>query len=213
MKPKILCFGDSNTWGFIPASAEPDSRYGPDVRWTGILTSLLADKATLLEEGLNSRTTDLDYPDVPGKNGLKALPSILAAQAPIDVFVVLLGSNDLKQAFHRTPESITKGLDRVLACAQSATARQPIPVKMLVLAPPIPKAQHVYDAFRYDGLEVKAHRLGPLYHALADHYGAEFLDLADKIPSSCLDGVHLDPAQHRQIAELLHPILIRLLST
>jgi lysophospholipase L1-like esterase len=200
MAAKILCFGDSNTWGYVPSLDDPEVRFGPETRWTGVLQSLLGSRATVIEEGLNSRTTDLDYPDVAGKNGLAALPGVLATHAPIHTFVVLLGSNDLKQLFGRSPQEIAGALERVI---QAALASQEPSPGLLVLSPPIPLQAHVYDSFRYEGLEIKARALAPLYRELAVRYGGRFVDLAAHIVSSKVDGVHLDPSEHRKIATLV----------
>ena len=64
---RILCYGDSNTWGYIPASG---ARYEPDVRWTGVAQRLLGSDYTLIEEGMNGRTTVYENPLSPGRNGM-----------------------------------------------------------------------------------------------------------------------------------------------
>ena len=51
---RILCYGDSNTWGYIPLT---EKRYPPEVRWTGRLQRLLGPDYQVLEDGLSGRTT------------------------------------------------------------------------------------------------------------------------------------------------------------
>ncbi len=92
----ILCYGDSNTWGYIPATA---GRYPPDVRWPGVMRKLLGEKYNVIEEGLNGRTTVWEDPYKPGRNGLELLIPILDSHNPIDLVVVMLGTNDLKHFY------------------------------------------------------------------------------------------------------------------
>ena len=48
MKKRIMCFGDSNTWGANPSDG---SRYPEDVRWTGVLQQTLGEGYQVIEEG------------------------------------------------------------------------------------------------------------------------------------------------------------------
>ena len=197
-----MCFGDSNTWGCIPNRSDIDERYPVEVRWTGLLQKSLGSSYDVLEEGLNSRTTCLDYSDKPGKNGLTVLPGILKSRSPLDLVILLLGTNDLKRVFDRTPKQIAEGIEKLIHC---------IKVPVLLLSPPIPKLKSVYDSFRYPELEAKAKALAPLYEKVSKAHGLEFLDLGGEIKSSDEDGVHLDPNQHQKLAEKLAAVVRRLL--
>ena len=98
----ILCYGDSNTWGFVPCQENYQSctkRYSREIRWTGRLQCLLGEDFYVIEEGLNSRTTNVDYFVLPNRNGATYLPSCLYSHAPIDLVVLALGGNDLKTYF------------------------------------------------------------------------------------------------------------------
>ena len=92
----ILCFGDSNTWGYVPGTG---NRYPKQIRWTGLLQNLLGDSFFIIEEGLNGRTTVLDDPTRIAKNGMTYLRPCLDSQAPIDLVVMMLGTNDCKHRF------------------------------------------------------------------------------------------------------------------
>jgi len=85
---RVLCYGDSNTWGYMPAKA---TRYRLNQRWTGILQKSLRVKFEVIEEGLNSRTTDIDDPKRTGKNGSNYLVPCLGSHFPLDVVVLMLG--------------------------------------------------------------------------------------------------------------------------
>ena len=94
---RILCYGDSNTWGYDPASGE---RFAADIRWTGVLRKVLAsDRFEVIEEGLNGRTTVWDDPIEGQKNGRQYLIPCLESHRPLDLVVILLGTNDLKKRF------------------------------------------------------------------------------------------------------------------
>lgn len=96
----ILCYGDSNTYGLMPDS--PD-RYPRDVRWTGILQKKLGEDYYVIEEGLSGRTTLWDDPIEEHKNGKKYLLPCLDSHKPVDLVILMLGTNDLKTRFSLTP--------------------------------------------------------------------------------------------------------------
>ncbi|MFR5760773.1 MAG: GDSL-type esterase/lipase family protein [Oscillospiraceae bacterium] len=116
---RILCYGDSNTWGNIPADGR---RYPADVRWTGVAAKLLGDGYSIIEEGLNGRTTSFDDYYVDCRNGRKGLGYALCAHAPIDLIVVSLGTNDLK---YTGAVGSYKGLDELLRLIEHADGCYP----------------------------------------------------------------------------------------
>ena len=90
---RILCYGDSNTWGFIPGTGE---RYPADVRWPGVLAALLGRGVHVVENGINGRTTAIDDPGYPCRNGKEGLGYALLAEKPFDLVILMLGTNELK---------------------------------------------------------------------------------------------------------------------
>ena len=104
MKYTILCYGDSNTYGYIPAGG--GKRYDEDTRWTCRLQNQLGKEYHVIEEGCSGRTTDVDDPDAPWKNGMSGLLISLHSHKPIDMIILMLGTNDLKTVFHRDAETI-----------------------------------------------------------------------------------------------------------
>ena len=92
----VLCFGDSNTWGYDPATK---NRFPRDVRWAGILAGLLSPDYQVIEEGLNGRTTVWNDPIEGYKNGRDYLIPCLETHRPIDLVILMLGTNDLKMRF------------------------------------------------------------------------------------------------------------------
>ena len=111
MKKRILCFGDSLTWGFNPHDC---SRFDDDIRWTGVLQKLLGDEYKVIEEGQNGRTIAVDDPVEGEKNGLTYLIPCLDSHMPLDAMIVMLGTNDLKVRFGFTPKDIADEMDRFL---------------------------------------------------------------------------------------------------
>ena len=93
----ILCYGDSNTYGYNPSNG---FRYPENVRWTGRLQSALGEGYKIIEEGCNGRTTIFDDPLEGWKNGLGYLRPCLNSHKPVDIVIMMLGSNDLKETFH-----------------------------------------------------------------------------------------------------------------
>ena len=198
---KILCFGDSNTWGYSPSEG---TRYPVDVRWTGVLQSMLGDGYWIIEEGLNGRTTDVDDPDTPGRNGLIYLHPCLNTHNPIDIIIFLLGTNDTKQKFARSPKRIAEGLrsllDEIGMTSYDRVGKSP---QVIIVSPPLVDDNIEKAREEFVDASHKSQGLSRQYYQLAREYGARFLDLAHLISPSKNDGVHLEPADHRIIAENL----------
>ena len=107
----ILCYGDSNTFGFIPVSGK---RYSIDERWTGILQKLLGNEYRIIEEGLNGRTTVFEDPSKAGRNGKAYLEVCLESHKPIDLIIISLGTNDLKTKFSASENVIAQNMRRLI---------------------------------------------------------------------------------------------------
>lgn len=193
----MLCYGDSNTWGFNPATKE---RFPPSVRWTGILQRQLGDRFRVIEEGLNSRTTVFEDPLQPGRNGLEYLIPCLDSHAPIDLVVLMLGTNDLKRRFSLSAEEIALGAARLIRTIQHSTAGPTggSPSILLVAPPRIGRLSEFAGYF--EGAPEKSKRFGQAYRAIATELGAAFLDTAPLVGASDLDGVHLDEDAHAKLA-------------
>ncbi|MGA2640810.1 MAG: GDSL-type esterase/lipase family protein, partial [Spirochaetia bacterium] len=104
---EILCFGDSNTWGYDPVT---QGRFPGDVRWTGVLQAALGPGFRVIEEGLNGRTTVWEDPVEGDKMGKRHLPPCLESQAPLDLVVLMLGTNDTKERYSAPPADIAAGV-------------------------------------------------------------------------------------------------------
>ena len=206
----VLCFGDSNTWGFDP---ETQQRFPRDVRWPGRLQGMLGEAWHVVEEGLNGRTTTLDSPISPGKNGLDYLVPCLESHAPLDAVVLYLGTNDLADRYRLSPSDIAEScasLVRVVRAADCGRDGRPPPV-LLVCPPPIHATGP--NAAEFETAAVKSRTLGKWFADAADAVGAELLDLDGVVRYSDDDPIHLDADAHRTLAETLAPLARRLAPT
>lgn len=208
----ILCYGDSNTWGYVPVTEHSGSkqRYPRNVRWPGVLQSLLGDSYYVVEEGLNSRTTNLDYAQPPERNGKTYLPPCLYSHAPLDLVILALGGNDTKTYFNRTAKDIQRGLGELVDVIQASeygpdmqTAPQVLIVSSVI---PMPMTEAYLDdqgvAFMVGGV-AKAKEMVKLYAELAEEKSCHYLDLSKQVLPSTVDGVHYDEHSHKKCAELV----------
>lgn len=199
----VLCFGDSNTWGFVPESitAPFPERHPYAVRWTGILARELGSAFRVVEEGQNGRTTVHDDPFAAVRNGKAVLPAILESHKPLDLVVLMLGTNDLKNVFGVSPGEIATGV-KVLAqmILNSDAGIMNRPPKLLLLCPPaIGDQLHLPDiAAKFPNAQKDSRKLPKHYEALAASLGCGYLNTQTLIePGS--DGIHLDAAAHERL--------------
>jgi len=198
---KILCYGDSNTWGYDPVS---EKRYPVGVRWTSILQDKLGQEYWIIEEGLNGRTTNIDDPAKNWRNGFTFLRTCLESHNPIDLVILFLGTNDMKNQFERQPEDLANALG--LLIEEIKTSSKDIfeeVSKVIVISPPLidESIDGVLKAF--NGAEKKSKKLGKFVRQVADEHHVGFLDIATIVQPSDKDGIHLDQKGHKVIAETL----------
>lgn len=197
----ILTYGDSNTHGTAPMETLEDTgRFGPGERWPGVLAAELGAGWRVVEEGLPGRTTVLPDP-IEGvhKNGLAVLPAILESHLPVDLVVLMLGTNDLKWRFQvpaiEIGESVS-ALVRALHHSVAGSGGKP-PAVLLVAPPPVLEAGCLADIFA--GAAEKSRRLAEVYGGIARRHGIAMLDAGTVIRSSPVDGVHFEAAEHAKL--------------
>lgn len=199
----VVCFGDSLTWGFNPADR---SRYGHDIRWTRLLQKDLGDGFYVIEEGINGRTTVFEDPVMGDKNGLQHLAVVRKTHMPIDILVMMLGTNDLKARFAMNAETIAVAMGRLLAYAQRPTEDvEGRPPKVLLMAPPPlgPMEGTPFEAQFGRQSEAESHRLAGCYRDKAAEYGVAFFDTGSVISASSLDAIHFDAEPQARLAEAI----------
>ena len=180
---RIVCFGDSNTYGFSPFDG---SRYSADVRWTGVLDKLLGEKFEVVNEGKNARTIAFDDPYNEGCNGMADIGSCIDANAPFDLMIIMLGTNDLKAYFESTPQMIADNLLKMCELVREKIEFSPLRLEF--------GRQQVQYSFE----------LAPYIEAVAKKIGADFIDIAVVAMSSDVDCLHLVPEEHEKLAQAMH---------
>lgn len=193
----VLCYGDSNTWGFDPVTK---GRYSPAERWTGVLARELGAGYRVIEEGLNGRTTVWDDP-VEGlhKNGKSYLLPCLESHMPIDLVVLMLGTNDLKKRFSVSASDIATSAGVLVEIIQKSAAgiAGSAPRLLLVAPPPVGRLSEYAEMF--DDAEGKSRKFSEYYRLVAMEYGCAFLDAGAFIRSSDIDGIHFEADQHNRL--------------
>lgn len=197
--PKVvLCYGDSNTWGYDPVSRE---RLGPARRWTGVLARTLGSGFRVIEEGLNGRTTVFDDPLSPGRNGLTYLVPCLESHCPVDLVTIMLGTNDLKERFGHSASDIAEGAGLLADFAKRYALRADgHPAAILLMAPPPIVTLTDFDLM-FAGADEKSRLFATYYGRVARWNGVTFLDAGQVITSSELDGIHFEADEHRKLGE------------
>lgn len=202
-KIRILCYGDSNTWGYI--SGSDHQRYGTGERWTSILSELLGNKFQVIEEGLNSRTlTSNDTrPGKEGKNGYEYLLPCLDTHDPIDLVILMLGTNELKNTYNKSAEEIGEMLEHyfvktILNRKSQCGSTYP---KLLIVTPPVVNENVDYCRAdnKYIGSSKKSEKLDNIYKEISEKYNCYFL--SNQGLETGIDGVHLTKESHRLLAE------------
>ena len=220
----ILCYGDSNTWGFNPRTLD---RYGPHERWPGVLRDALGPGFHVVEEGLNGRTTCFPDPFDPQLDGKAYLLPCLKSHKPLDLVVLMLGTNDLKTRFSAAAVDIAWGAGVLVdliqrsqcgppratppatrpAPASGSTVSHPLPFvappatapQVLLIAPPPIKPPPDPEAFA-NAIE-KSRQFAIHYRRIAELYDCHYLDAGQVIESGAADGIHLDAAAHAALGQ------------
>lgn len=208
----VLCFGDSNTYGAVPTLARVGRhRFAPDRRWPGIVRKQLGPGWQVVEEGHPSRTTLRDDPiEGSHKNGLRALPIALESHMPIDLVVLMLGTNDLKQRFAASPSDIADSVEVVAKAVQASEAGPggSAPAVMIIAPPPMLEVDWLAEMFV--GGAQKSLEFGARMAEVATRCGAAFLDAGTLIESSTVDGVHLEAEAHHALGSAVARLVVDL---
>lgn len=205
----VLCFGDSNMWGYVPGTGE---RYARQERWTGVLRQELAADCLVIEEGLNGRTTVWNDPIEGYKNGKEYLIPCLQSHKPIDLVLIMLGTNDLKMRFSVPAYDIANGAGVLVDIIQKSDAGpNEGPPQVLLMAPP-PVAKLTEFAEMFEGAEAKSRAFSEHYRRVAEEYGCQFFDTSEVIVSSDIDGIHFEVGEHQELGKAVANIVRKILA-
>lgn len=196
----ILCYGDSNTYGADPTGG---ARLEVHTRWPGVLRDELGEGYWVVEEGCRGRTTVWEDPIERHKNGAAYLPACLYSHAPIDLVIILLGTNDLKRRFGLGPDDIARGAGVLVEICRKSTEGPGggAPGVLLVCPPPVASLAGKPLAEMFEGAEEKSRGLSVWFERIAAEQGCAFMDAGRVIVSSPIDGIHLDPPEHFKLGK------------
>jgi lysophospholipase L1-like esterase len=198
----ILCFGDSNTFASHPLGG----RHPYDVRWTGRLQALLGAEYRVIEEGLGGRTTVFDDQISPGRNGRTALPMAIGTHNPLDLIIVMLGTNDLKEQYHVTTWDLARAMEQLMHIIDAYEYAPHYQKPQVLLVAPIEVGEDIenspFGCFTRAAI-APSKAFASIYAPVAERYGAHFFDAASVARPSAEDQLHMDESSHRALADAL----------
>lgn len=212
MAKEILCFGDSNTWGWRPENCGgAPARFDRDTRWTALVQKALGEEYHIIEEGLNGRTTIFDDPVSPERCGICAIDMLMYTHAP-DMAIVMLGTNDMKEHLHTTNYAVAMGVQRIANRILTLGAAAQKPPKVLVVSPIriAEGADARHPSFPPEAVQ-RSETLADRIRAAVSALPVEFLDGKTIAEPSETDHLHLDAHGHARFAARLEKEIRRML--
>lgn len=205
---RILCYGDSNTWGYI--SGTDHKRYGENERWTKLLSKKLGNEFEVIEEGLNSRTliSNDTRPEKEGKNGYEYLLPCLDTHDPIDLVIIMLGTNELKKVYNKTIEEVGEIFEKyfIKTILNRKSQIEDKYAEVLIIAPPIADDD---GSGKYEGALEKSMKFNEVYMKIAKENNCYFID--NKSLNTGIDKVHLTKESHTMLAEKIYNKIMEIL--
>lgn len=197
---KVLCFGDSNTYGFVPGKC---TRYDKNTRWTGVLQALCGSDFSIIEGGCNNRTAFVDNPAGVEQTGYKILPEYFTKDY-FDIVVLAIGINDLQLFFRPTLEEFEQGIEKLIKITKDLSPN----AKIILVCPSKLDLAGIKSGvfnFQFDEESVeKSFHLPQIYKKLAEKHACKLVDLNEIVKVSPLDGLHFSAESHKKIAENLY---------
>ncbi len=212
-KKRILVYGDSNTFGYFEDAEGFVGRLPLNTAWPGKMAELLGSDYEVVTEGLSGRTTRLDSPArsgtglIPGAgmNGFAYLPAALSSHMPLDLVVIMLGTNDLRKDRKQSAEDIAASLMELVSLVKKGEWQQrtrfSAPQVLIVCPPKLNVEKSKYRAF-FEGSLAKSEALPGILRPKVEAAGALFFDAANVVPfAQGPDEIHLTPENHAALAE------------
>lgn len=206
MKKRIVCFGDSNTWGLIPGGL---GRYDENTRWTGVVQNELGNDYQIIEEGMNGRTSMFEDPWYPHRNGYHALDTILITKKPLDMFIIALGTNDIKatRSAFGARQGVAFIVSELLAANERLKYSDPIPVfenkpKIIVLSPILVRSdiKEINPDTYFGDVWQESYSFAEQYARIKDRFPEIcVMDSSKYSEPSIVDGVHMDAESHKRL--------------
>lgn len=216
MKKHIVCFGDSNTHGYCGDGncADGGLRFNEDERWTMLLQQKLGSDYLIIEEGLNSRTCCFDDPLNEGLKGLDYISPCLRTHSPVDLLIIMLGTNDCKERFAASAACIGRAMGRLVKKAMDTDCWANAKPNILLIAPPHIKEgikQHPFWPTTGEGCIEKSQQLAEYYKQQSEFLGCHFMDAQGLTEFNDTDCMHLTKKGHSMLAEILYEKTIELI--
>ena len=170
MKTHILCLGDSNTHGYCADpkdNADGGIRFNEDERWTCRLQTALGDKYLVTEEGLSGRTTVFVDPIHESMDALSVAYPLLKSHEVIDLLIIMLGTNDVKERFNANAACIGAGMERLIQKCKTVDCWGGKEPNILVVAPPRIK-EGFHDEVMGDGCVEKSKGVAGWYKIITE---------------------------------------------
>ena len=208
----ILVYGDSLTWGIIPNTRQ---RLSFEDRWPGVMEAALTGAGwpvRVIEDCLNGRRTVWDDPFKPGRNGLHGLAQRIEIQSPLELVIIMLGTNDFQVMHQNKPWLSAQGIAALVTAIQTAPIEpgMPVPPVLVVTPPPFDIPKGVL-APKFEGAPQKSAGLADTYRMACEQLGCHFFDAGSVTSSSAVDGIHLDLDQHAKLGTALADAVAALL--
>ena len=217
MRKHIVCFGDSNTHGYCADPldcADGGDRFNEDERWTCLLQKKLGEGCLVIEEGLSGRTTVFPDPLHESMPGLDVIYSCMMSHEPVDLLVIMLGTNDTKERFGANAACIAIGMERLVMKAKSIPAWRDGKPNILIICPPhIGEGLYLVPAgdAMGRGCPEKSRELARYLAPVAEQQGCAFLDAEGLAEYNIIDCMHLSRKGHAQLADVLAELIPTLL--
>ncbi len=201
----VMIYGDSLTWGYIPGTGE---RLPFEKRWPGVVQAKLGNDIRIVEEALNGRTTLWEDSFLPDRDGRKFLPMLLEAHSPIDLFVLLLGGNDLQSYRGLTAAEAARGCRTLVQIAKKSGCgpKGGAPKILLIAPPPLGKAVG-FQRLLFIDREAESRKLPGMYEEVAKFMGCAFFDASRVASPSPIDGVHIDEEGQQKLGLALADVI------
>jgi len=213
---RVLVFGDSLTWGWTPTSPiVPTTRHAAADRWTTVMSEALGEGYEVVVNGLSGRTTNIDDPNDDKLNGADVLPAALAAHEPLDLVVILLGTNDTKTYLNRTAFEIGLGAGHLINQVHESPGWDwtdyPTPQVLLISPPPLGESIAPMAEAIFAGSREKSQALPAVYEAMATAAGEAFFDAGSVVSTDGVDGIHFTADTNRVLGAAVAEQVMRLL--
>jgi lysophospholipase L1-like esterase len=211
---RVLVYGDSNTYGWVPTEAGfPTDRYADAVRWPGVLETVLGNGATVIVDGLSGRTVNSAYPEplngIDGTDfmGLPHLDETLAKELPLDLVIIMLGTNDGRSDFTVTPEQVAMDVGAMVVRAQNINGgvftTYPAPEVLVVAPPAMGDTSRTPISGVTQGSDKKTAAIAQAIIAQGKAAGFRVFDANSIISIETIDGIHFSPEDHAKLGAAL----------